>query len=223
MESASKRFFNPYVGKEYTKGINGKRVLVIGASFYCPKHDCIHFKECTNSETKDSSPFNAICPPYNKNPKEKYELADEPKFTIEDHEQYKAYKNFTKCINRIENMDGDAWDRLAFTNYVQFFVPTVYTYKSYLSERDLEAFFETIKILRPNVVVLWGTVINEALQDKRYLVEESTNAESYIWHLRIPDEEDIITLVNCYHPSSSSWHQDIDGFTDILKRALEIE
>ena len=29
------RFFQPFKGSEYDKGISGKKVLVLGASFYC--------------------------------------------------------------------------------------------------------------------------------------------------------------------------------------------
>lgn len=29
-----KRFFKPFVGDRYQEGINGKKILVVGASFY---------------------------------------------------------------------------------------------------------------------------------------------------------------------------------------------
>jgi hypothetical protein len=44
-----KRLFNPYVGEEYEKGINGKKILVVGASFYCNEKQCDHFNKCTKS------------------------------------------------------------------------------------------------------------------------------------------------------------------------------
>ena len=34
------RFFIPFVGANYSKGIHGKRVLVVGASFYCDQQAC---------------------------------------------------------------------------------------------------------------------------------------------------------------------------------------
>ena len=48
-------FFNPFVGSNYHKGISGKRILVLGASFYCPKTECSFFRSCTNTTIKDSS------------------------------------------------------------------------------------------------------------------------------------------------------------------------
>ena len=45
----SERFFTPWVGTEYNKGICGKKVLVLGASFYCNRdgrqgrEKCIYF------------------------------------------------------------------------------------------------------------------------------------------------------------------------------------
>lgn len=36
----SNRFFNPFIGENYNLGINGKRVLVVGASFYCTSVNC---------------------------------------------------------------------------------------------------------------------------------------------------------------------------------------
>ena len=59
-----KRFFNPYVGENYARGIKGKKVLVLGASFYCSHVDCEFYKQCTNVEKKDSSLFDSICPLY---------------------------------------------------------------------------------------------------------------------------------------------------------------
>ena len=57
MPNYSKRFFVPFVGKKYKTGINGKKVLVLGASFYCNKHDCPNFKDCTSHNIKDSCTF----------------------------------------------------------------------------------------------------------------------------------------------------------------------
>ena len=32
------RFFTPAKGEKYEEGINGKKILVVGASFYCNKN-----------------------------------------------------------------------------------------------------------------------------------------------------------------------------------------
>ena len=50
-------FFKPFKGDKYEIGINGKKVLVVGASFYCNKTDCPFFADCTNVAKKDSSKY----------------------------------------------------------------------------------------------------------------------------------------------------------------------
>ena len=89
MPNYSKRFFVPFVGKKYKTGINGKKVLVLGASFYCNKHDCPNFKDCTSHNIKDSSPYDKTCPEYGK---QGAELRLEPRYAIE--ENYPAYQRF---------------------------------------------------------------------------------------------------------------------------------
>ena len=58
------QFFEPFVGKRYAEGINGKRILVLGASFYCDRVKCPFFASCTSVIMKDSSAFDTKCPEY---------------------------------------------------------------------------------------------------------------------------------------------------------------
>ena len=62
--NSSNIFFKPYVGTFYNEGIHGKKVLVLGASFYCCKTECPYYKNCTNEDLKDSSPYDELCPFY---------------------------------------------------------------------------------------------------------------------------------------------------------------
>lgn len=82
-------FFVPWIGKNYKKGLNEKKVLVVGASHYCNHSNicthseynnvcsnfhknvqcrlgCNHFQKCTGGKTKD---YNDYCPwmKYSKN------------------------------------------------------------------------------------------------------------------------------------------------------------
>lgn len=44
-----KYFFEPFVGENYLEGIRGKKILVVGASFYCNESSrCQFFKDCTD-------------------------------------------------------------------------------------------------------------------------------------------------------------------------------
>ena len=219
MPNYSKRFFVPFVGKKYKTGINGKKVLVLGASFYCNKHDCPNFKDCTSHNIKDSSPYDKTCPEYGK---QGAELRLEPRYAIE--ENYPDYQRFEKLMREVVGCDvEDIWEHLAFTNYVQFFVPTTNTYKSYLSNRDFEAFIETLVELRPDIVISWGMVtIDDVRTNNKYVIDKEKLSESewYICHLNVPDIKHFITLFCCFHPSSKDWNEDFSKCVKYLKQEL---
>lgn len=216
--SSTKRFFIPYIGDKYEIGINGKKVLVLGASFYCLNKDCDFFADCTDYDKKDSSAYNYDCPS-----KDGDELRNQPTDTPNN----RVYSTFIKSLQQFVETEVDAWERVAFTNYVQFYVPTTDTYDYYLSDRDFDAFIETVKELQPDVVVVWGTVINKAIRDNSYVInkQEAVGTCGYLWHLEgIPEVNHRITIVNCYHPSSRwYWHKESDNLTKYLKQALEIQ
>ncbi len=222
MADQSSRFFVPFKGKEYEAGINGKKVLVVGASFYCDKHDCPYFCDCTNPNKKDSSPYNKTCPEYVKHGAE---LRYEPTYAID--ENYQAYQRFDKLMHEVVNSDVEnVWEHLAFTNYVQFFVPTKNTYKDYLSDRDFEAFIETLIELKPDVVISWGMVtIDDVRTNNKYVIdkEKLPDSEWYICHLKVPGIEHSITLFCCFHPSSKDWYEDFDKCAEYLRQVIESE
>ena len=206
------RFFTPYVGDKYHDGIMGKKVLVVGASFYCAKHDCPFFTQCTSTEQKNSSSYNAICTHY---ADKGTTLSDEPTNCVTDGT--KTYYPFVDYMGKFVGSDDydEIWAHMAFTNYVQFFLPVEQgetfreTRSSDLSERDFRACMETLQELQPDIVIVWGTVINSALKEcNPYLVDkkELQETESYVCHLDVPGVNHPITLINPYHPSSSAWY-----------------
>ena len=209
-------FFKPWVGEDYQKGIRGKKILVLGASFYCNQKDCKFFAECTSPDKKDSSKFDETCPYYAKidgHPK----LSEEPINAIEDC--IRVYKIFAKFMYQFiedkENYEGYdayvAWDRMAFTDYVQFFLPTKDTYPWYLSSRDFDAFLEVIKQLKPDIIIAWGLPVTQEIRDnaehKDYFVDldQLPENEYYLCHMRIPEVEHDIAYINCYHPSAPGY------------------
>lgn len=214
------RFFLPFVGENYKNGIFEKKVLVIGASFYCNKTDCKYFKECTDTLKKDSSMFDTKCP-YPENAEKQLSLY--PKAAI--NERYRAYSNFAKFI---QNFSGEedyysTWSRMAYTNYLQFFLPSIQTKKKYLSNRDFEAFKETIIDLKPDVVFVWGLVTIQEIRDKEiiYDCDKLKTTEYYVCHMRIPNVDHEIALINCYHPSAPIWHSDLNKLIKYTKQVLE--
>lgn len=209
------KFFIPYRGSKYNQGINGKKILVLGASFYCDKCNCQFFDKCTNTIYKNSENYDAICPTYKCEGKM---LHNEPSYCIEDAPQ--TYQNFASFMSPLcENGSyEEVWERMAFTNYVQFFLPSEegkyrVTLNSDLSERDFKAFIEVLNELKPNIVIIWGCVINSRLKEQNeYVVNisELKRTEDYVCHMRIPGVVHDIELINPYHPSSSAWSTNVN-------------
>ena len=208
------RFFEPFVGARYYEGIRGKKVLVLGASFYCTRKDCAFFKECTNPEKKDSSRFDSICPYNNGSP-----LHNQP-----SDSGGRAYLVFGRFMQQFVSDEDDIWQRLAFTNYLQFFSPTVITKENYLSKRDFRAFLQTLQELKPDIVMSWGTAILKAIQsDNPYVINNDDLLQSsyYRCHMRLPNDNHSITLVSGYHPSSiKHWYNNLDALKHHTELAL---
>lgn len=96
-------FFIPFKGENYGCGVGKKKkkILVIGASFYCPfingDDNC---KQCTDINHKDSSPYDRECKIYKSKGKV---LHNEPTYSIED--EATAYKKFAASkANLLEPM-----------------------------------------------------------------------------------------------------------------------
>lgn len=158
------------------------------------------------------------------------QLCDEPTYNMECPPQ--AYRTFAAAMSRYtESSDyNDIWSRMAFTNYVQFFLPKSgkrygQTLQSDLSERDYAAFNETLQELQPDVVIVWGCVVNHRVKEQNeYLVDrrELDMTEWYVCHLRVPGVDHPIALVNSYHPSSRIWHNDLDAFHRYMDHVLNV-
>ena len=221
----SSRFFNPFVGRDYHTGFRGKRILVLGASFYCNKTDCRFFKQCTDVDLKNSSAYDSICPEY---AKENKLLSNEPSYCIEYRPR--TYQTFANCMQSLMGTVGydSTWARMAFTNYIQFFLPATEgifrdTRATDMCERDFEVFTETLKELQPHIVVVWGCVINSCLkEDNPYLVsrEELDETEWYLCHIQVPGISHKIAILNPFHPSSPHWNKALPEFKKYFDKAV---
>lgn len=121
------------------------------------------------------------------------------------------------------------WSYVAFTNYVQFFLPAEpgryrETRPSDLSERDFEAFNETLRELKPHIVVIWGCVFNSRVREQNaYLINRSEldRTEGYVCHLQVPGINHPIAVINPYHPSTPAWNSNISDFNNYFMKMLE--
>ncbi len=223
MQIMRNAFFKPYVGSLYDNGIKDKKILVLGASFYCDRTDCEFFHKCTDRRRKDSSAYDLKCPAYAGTGTA---LHEEPESCVADRPR--AYRLFSDNMAYALGITSDElWDRVAFTNYVQFFLPAsagyAETLTSDLSQRDFEAFIEVAQELKPDIVIVWGCVVNSPLKENNpFLVSrtELDETDYYVCHLNIPGLDHDITVVNPYHPSSSTWFSEREKFDKYLLIAL---
>ncbi len=220
----TKRFFKPFIGDGYSSGINGQKVLVIGASFYCANPDCKFYNQCTNVESKDSSFFDALCPFYESHGKQ---LHNEPSYCVEELPQ--TYRKFAMSLAAILGVEEpeQVWNKLAFTNYCQFFLPAENsfrpTFAADLSNRDFDAFIETCVELQPNIIIVWGSTINRPLlHNNPFVIDKNqlNKTDGYVCHMQLSEVTHPISLVNCYHPSSRAWWGGIDEFVKYLTKEI---
>jgi alpha-L-fucosidase len=227
-----KCFFEPWIPPKYKQGIKGKKILVLGASYYCRNTGCSYYDDCTNTEEKDSSCYDKTCPAISA--ENNRCLHDEPKYTTGETQ---AYTNFAHLFDPYTKEGENVWNEyLAFTNYVQFFLPCskddkgrIYpatTRPKFLSNRDFEAFVEVVQELQPDIVIFWGMAIEKAVRlNNKYIYDLNdcfNKTEGYICHMHIPNIDHSIALLNCYHPSSRYWNSSLENATKYLRKLLDI-
>ena len=213
-------FFKPYVGSKYSsEGFHGKKVLVLGASFYCVRKECPFFLECTDEDKKDSSEFDAICPEYNKT--EHLLLSDCPTYEIEGGNVYARFGNsMSRLFFESRISWEDFWEMVAFTNYVQFILPHWQTYKSDVSERDKQALIEVVDTLNPDIIIVWGCVVNDYVKGLAYDDDVKLSTGGYLCHWNHNGKN--IAIVNPYHPISPIYYSNssLNWFEKTLRIAL---
>lgn len=223
-------FFIPYKGDDYSNGINGKKVLVLGASFYCDKTWRSCHKYCTSTISKDSSRYDLACPEYkgktdeNGNP---LRISNEPSNIDAD---YPAYMEFQKLITAATGID-EMWKHIVFTNYVQFFLPSKETKEEYLTERDYLALIEVVQHHEydPDVIIVWGAPVRDELQrrltDSCKRIEKIKNKDRVL-RVHFYNEKKDRVLVFMHHPitaylSKEIWYKDFDEMTENINLALQ--
>ena len=150
-------FFVPWIGRNYNKGLNGKKVLVVGASHYCNhsniciRHDkelkcsnfydknkcrlgCTHFQDCTGGKTKD---YNEKCIWMKKNDyysDEHKKLCGVIGEKIGDSNMISEKLNSTTLGEICNFLDPNCEDNVSFTRFTDFC--TRYFYKELTNEID---------------------------------------------------------------------------------------
>ena len=97
------------------------------------------------------------------------------------------------------------------------------TKESDLSPRDFNAFLDVVTELKPNIIIVWGCVVNTPIKNNKYLIdkEELIKTDGYVCHLSIPNIKHKICIINPYHPSSIRfWYNNLKTFQDHLSEQL---
>lgn len=190
--------FLPWVGKEYQKGIQGKRVLILGESHYC------------------ADPAEAI-PTLTQ---------DIIKDLFDKHSVHEPYKNtYTKFAKALAGTDLDfedkerIWNMVAFYNYVQTPIsgarvsPTPQEFQN-----SDDAFFETLEQLQPEYVIVWGkrmydNLPNQGVKGTYLKAKGEDSLETWTYTL---NNGNTVKLLGITHPSAGFswdwWHKMIMTF-----------
>lgn len=195
-------FFEPFVGKHYTDGINKKRILVLTSQVYCDNESCPFFFHCTSVLLKHSHPYEKKCPRHKSTATT---LRQEPKCVVEKGSHF-LRQIATYMSNYLGTDDYNTiWQSLAFTCYTQFMYPAkngIYPdmIRTELSQEDFDAFIEVVRELRPDIIVVRDNVISMRLMELNdYIlsIEELAETIHYVCHLNIPDMDYPIAVIRC--------------------------
>ena len=196
------RFFEPFVGKHYTDGINKKRILVLTSQVYCDNESCPFFFHCTSVLLKHSHPYEKKCPRHKST---STTLRQEPQYVIENGSRF--LRQIVAYMGEFLGMvDYNAiWQNLAFTSYTQFMYPAkngIYpkVRRTELSQEDFNAFIEVVRELHPDIVVVHGYVIRKRLMEQNsYIqsIDELAETHHYVCHLNIPGMDYPFAVISC--------------------------
>ncbi|MCC8039108.1 MAG: hypothetical protein LIP02_13400 [Bacteroidales bacterium] len=183
MAEGKEYFYRPWVGGGYAEGCKGLRTLVVGAHHVCYANrvgGCPVCEGCTNS----AGIRGVECPLYEgRDPYYRLENSNEIEIQsyIDNDAGYPAYSAFTHyMLGKRDGLSAEQregfWNQVAFTNYLQHFLPDDITpdYKGHkaLYDYDYESFREVLDELKPEFVIVWSKAVKECIQahgDLRYV------------------------------------------------------
>ena len=197
--------FAPFVGENYEKGINGKKILILGESHYWGE-------EIYENAYEDLK---------------KGEYLD---FTDDVINAYIAYQkgerehspwmnSFTKFTKEFYNWEEDKidlvafWQSVVFYNYVQFPITAVRTSPTQEEFAQSEkAFYEVLEKYQPDVIIAWGWRLwGNMPSSGRFGEASSVNKGKGIYYYSVGGRE--YPIIAVAHPSAPTFcysaYQDI--------------
>jgi len=198
--------FYPWVGSKYLfTGLNGKKILVLGESFYCDECDK---DDCGAVESQCSGMFITVF---------------QNRANGIKNDKHATYTKISSLLSRSTNIsdEKEIWRGISYYNYIQRTVGGTSRISPGDSEwiKYLGEFNEILSILNPNIVIVLGERLWDNLPIK--CGEELTNKKIYK-----SDTDKIETWCydkyNCRmfsirHPSSSMSY----SVSSLINKALE--
>ncbi len=206
-----KYFFKPRVGADYRSGFLGLRTLVLGTYHYCWYVECPYYQDCVTAAR--TSEYDVRCPKYSAvDDRKYYRLSCSNVIEIDSYiegEHYPAYDAFTHKMSGIKSYVGNRirsafWDKVAFYNWIQHYLPGPqedFQYRQWeeVFLRDLPAFEEVLRELRPQVVLVWTDTLREfldrhcaSLEELSVLREQNVGMDSMeVWAYRVVHVNDM--------------------------------
>ena len=132
--------FEPWVGNKYTDGFCGRKILVIGESFYCSEEEAI--ATLTTQIVED------------------YLAIRKGDFRKNNGDWTKTYLKFERSLVGEETKpekSQEIWNSIAFYNYLQVPMSGARESGSPIDYKNAEkAFFEVLDELQPDLIIVWG-------------------------------------------------------------------
>lgn len=195
----TKVFFAPWIGENYgaEKSIFKKKILVLGGSHYCD--DCatcgdrILHPGCV-SFTRDRI-------------KEYLDLS----FRARWKKTYTSFVNSVYGVPSSRDQKIQLFSSICFYNYLQIAAgndPSSAHLYNYKDKNHLDAFYEVIGKLFPDIVISWGEKVWDALPDEwGYGMASkgpilSVTGGNFTSYQTYPYKEKSILLIGVHHPSS---------------------
>lgn len=198
--------FEPWKGKNYlTSGLNGKKILAIGESFYCSEEEADKFASTLTEKVVND-----------------YLAIRNGEFRENKGEWTNTYLKFERSLVGEETTperSREIWNSIAFYNYLQIPMSGARESGSPIDYKNAEkAFFEVINELQPDLIIVWGVgkLFNNMPEDRwtwgKRLDVDGWDINNGYYQL---DNEKQVRCIAVYHPSTGYqwdwWYKVIKG------------
>lgn len=147
-EKLTKLTWFPWIGSKYTKGINGKRLLLVGESHYAQDENGNFDPECYDDYMNDKNSTQKII-----------------ESNIDQKEERIIFKNTYKSLLGTEDINKEIfWSNVSYYNFIQRMMetredrPTKADYS-----QGWNVFYELLKIIKPTHCLFLGSSCTEFL------------------------------------------------------------